>query len=373
MQATTDTAQTSATALRRHLELLGKALGRNITAERSSLVSRLTRAEATPQEQESSQTSETSGANDEGAQHPQPPRETARHKPALSALDRLRAHARQPHRGQHQAQQLGGQNSADPANSGEVNHLDAQPGQPGATSMPAATAVSAIERLRELSRVMAPKRLERREDDRLGEPLVGGGPRPPLNYPSAEHWPDDRRPPGSRYSAQEWAQAAAGSEGASDSASTLEQKEAEYAVVEVLGAHGSVLMRLPRAFRFKHYERQGKHVVERDSVRYTAGADPQRDAAGILFGQAFDGCMIVLPDARPDFPGAIEPRKHRHGKHEFWVIRPRHHYLDAMSNESFFCNARWVAQDSDPELEVAPASDRDGDADTQSDHCERPS
>lgn len=209
----------------------------------------------------------------------------------------------------------------------------------------APSALSAMERLRQKAQTLPPRRLERREDERQGEPLVPGGPRAPREYPSTEAWPDDLRPPGSRYSLQEWEVAARGSaeEGAPD----------EYAVMEVLAAAGSVLMRVPRAFTVRHVERMGKQVITREETRLTAGADPQQDAAKLFFGQTFDRCLIVLPDARPDFPGAIEPRRHRHGEHEFWVIRPRAHYLEVDSNESFLCNARWVSDTEEPDLRDA--------------------
>lgn len=169
---------------------------------------------------------------------------------------------------------------------------------------------SALQRLRELASRLPPKQLERREVEHWREPLVPGGPRVPANYPGADAWPGDDLPPGSLHDEQAWQEA------------RLDEMGRRCAVVEVLGQRGSFLMRLPH---------------EQD-----CSTDEQR--IGAFFGQAFDGCMVVLPKARPRFVGAIEPRKHHQGSQEFWVIRPRRDYLDASSSRSYLVGARWRAE-----------------------------
>ena len=282
---------------------------------------------------------------------------------SMSALERLRAAARQSpaddsaHRAKTSAQETSAmrREPAKPVGQAETATQAAgakreavQPAQDlskQAEEAPRKTgetaALSAIQRLRQRAQTLPPHRPAHREEERQGAPLVKGGPLVPRGYPSKDLWPDDHRPPGSYFSLDDWERAARGN--------AAEGSPAEYGVVEVLTARGSVLMRVPRAHTVRRFERVGKQVVTREEVRCTAGIDPEKDAIKLFFSRVFDRCMIVLPDARPRFPGAVEPHRHRHDKYEFLVIRPRAHYLSADSEESFFCNSRWVSENLEPQ------------------------
>ena len=368
-------------ALERHIVLLGKALRKDVGPARPTLKPERA-ASASPAEHgfqpasapqsgasalerlraaaRQSSTVDTQPAESEPAHRAQPAAQ-------MSALERLRAAARQSpaddsaHRAKTSAQETAAQTSAmrresaKPAGQAETATQAAgakreavQPAQDlskQAEEAPRKTgetaALSAIQRLRQRAQTLPPHRPARREEERRGVPLVKGGPLVPRDYPSKDLWPDDHRPPGSYFSLDDWERAARGN--------AAEGSPAEYAVVEVLTARGSVLMRVPRAHTVRRFERVGKQVVTRKEVRCTAGIDPEKDAIKLFFGRVFDRCMIVLPDARPRFPGAVEPHRHRHDKYEFLVIRPRAHYLSADSEESFFCNSRWVSENLEPQ------------------------
>ena len=198
----------------------------------------------------------------------------------------------------------------------------------GIQSANAAKPLSAVDRLRMTARGMAPKRLESRDHDSWLPPFVEGGAKVPLNYPDLHAWPDDERPPGSLHEAKAWWRARTGLD---DQAYELYQGLDEVGrkemlrsgqaawVIEIMGAQGSVLMRIPK------------------------NAQERADATGMgeFFGQVFDQCLLVMQDGKPAFSGAAEPKKHQHGDQSFWVIRPRSHYLQAWTQTSLFCNAKW--------------------------------
>ena len=199
-----------------------------------------------------------------------------------------------------------------------------QPQEQEAQSAQAARYQAVLQRLRELASSLPPKQLERREVERWRDPMVPGGPRVPADYPDAQAWPSDDLPPGSLHDERTWQEA------------RIDEHGRRCAVVEVLSERGSFLMQLPH---------------EQD-----ASTDEQK--VGALFGQAFDGCIVVLPKARPRFAGAIEPCKHRQGSQEFWVIRPRRDYLDASKSRSYLVGARWQAEShlpyTEPETQAEP-------------------
>lgn len=318
-------------ALSRHLQLLGKALGKTVEVP----------LDLRPASQ-SLPAAEEALRPDEGAAAP-----AASAGRSGSASQRLR--------------ELAGISSRAPARGVAASSpAESSPQRPGAgrngSAGPSSDGLSAVQRLRQKAAGLAPKRLERREDERRGAPLVPGGPALPVDYPDAAQWPDDDRPPGSRYSAEQWALAAKG-QGAEEALDA--QRPDAYAVIEVLGAAGSVLMRIPRVQRIKTYERQGGQIVEKSVNRLASGVDEAPSESALFFGQVFDRCLIVMPDAHPAFPGAVEGKRHRHGHHDFWVIRPRAHYLDAQSLQSFWCGARWSSEGAEPLLRAEPDDDMD--------------
>jgi len=184
---------------------------------------------------------------------------------------------------------------------------------------------SSVDRLRETARGLAPKRLESRDNDQWAAPLINGGAKLPATYPDEVIWPSNSRPPGSLHDDVAWWCAktdktpedyAALDEGSRDRVSATAW------VMEIMGAVGSVLMRIPKQ----------------------APDGTQANGAGAPFGQMFDSTMLVIQDGRPRFAGAAEPRRHRHGETPFWVIRPRSHYLEADTMQSLYCNATWTSR-----------------------------
>lgn len=211
---------------------------------------------------------------------------------------------------------------------------------------------SMVNRLRATAQGLAPKQLESRDSDKWGAPLVAGGSTPPAAYPGAQDWPCNTRPPGSLQSAAAWWCARTGlsqeDHDALDEQSRVQTGSTAW-VMEVMGAGGSALLCIPH----KAEDRVGDK------------------GAGAFFGQVFDGTMLVMQDGRPPMAGAVEPRRHRHGDLSFWVVRPREHYLQSNSMQSYFCSAKWssaVKEDAvdatrhslmqdciDPEQEPSPA------------------
>ncbi len=136
----------------------------------------------------------------------------------------------------------------------------------------------------------------------------GGAPAPTESTMLVPTWDDPSRPAGSGFSQEEWAAARAGGHHA----------------VEVLGANERTLLRFPLAL------------------------DPaQGHWLPSLFGQVFDGCMLIAPGARPQYPGLVREKAVivNGQSSSFGVIEP---YV--MPNE--WCRGSTFAWDSKLPLET---------------------
>ncbi len=105
-------------------------------------------------------------------------------------------------------------------------------------------------------------------------PVFGKRPRsrsndaPPPSTAATPIWEDPTRPAGSGFGPEEWAAARAGG----------------FHVLEVLGANDRVLLRIP------------------------SGQEAEIHPFPSLFGQAFDGCMIIAPGAKPSYPDLVRKK-----------------------------------------------------------------
>lgn len=126
----------------------------------------------------------------------------------------------------------------------------------------------------------------------IGRPLVDEGPRVPRNYPAADVWPSDAIPPGSRYSAAEWA-----------AARTDEQGRA-YGVVEMQTGTSSWLAQYLKPEIVETRRVVNGKVVEATERKYPA--DFQEPGMCEMLGQLFDGCIWLSPRAVNTFPGSAE-------------------------------------------------------------------
>ena len=143
---------------------------------------------------------------------------------------------------------------------------------------------------------------------------AGRSSNPGVDGPSGcqDPWPDDRTPPGSAYSWQEWCDAMDDGCGG------------HHVVFEMRSARESALVRMPR--------------------------DPAGDAFDCF---VFDGCLLLAPMARTSHPGAVCGELSLRGTGFPWtyrVVRPQSHRLD----RGFLFGARVAVEIRSDELPGEP-------------------
>jgi hypothetical protein len=189
---------------------------------------------------------------------------------------------------------------------------------------------SAKDRLRELSNAsqrVPPFQRERVQAEN-GNSLVPGGPPAPADYPDEVAWPHADIPPGSNYSAKEWA------------AAKTDALGVPCAVIELQNSVKSLLLQFPLAAPLS--ARRSKSVVYQGgkAVVCDAPADPGINVFGLNLASTFGDCLFVTQTAWPAFPGAAEA-KFVNNDITLRVIRPRADYTDL--ERMWRVGARWTS------------------------------
>lgn len=187
--------------------------------------------------------------------------------------------------------------------------------EPASSTLKAPTAQDRLRALNGAAKTVPPFQRARVQAE-AGGPLVPGGPPAPARFPDEAAWPHMEIPPGSNYTAEEWAAARADAHGIA------------CAAIELQNSVKSVLLQIPLA---STNEGRAKSVIYRDGKAVVqdavaAGAAPGNPFSSTL-AMCFSDCLLVTETSWPAFPGAAEAKFVNNGI-TLRVIRPRADYTD---------------------------------------------
>lgn len=198
--------------------------------------------------------------------------------------------------------------------------------EPVANTRPVCSTVnqnSAQERLRAISDASKeiPPYLRESVQQHSSRSLIEGGPAAPDGYPDSQAWPDNNRPPGSRYSSEDWERA------------RCDESGRRYAVLEMQSSKESMLVQIPLVLQSSEQTRARKRVVYKDGqpvvieAAFEENIQPSDSSLAPLIAMAFSDCLLVTEDSWPQFKDAAEAKLVYNGI-QMRVIRPRADYLD---------------------------------------------